>query len=148
MGLFDFFKKPIVLNDPIFGEIKSNGKGSFSCDCLFRPIHKKISCFIEADESGPTEEQRQFYKTIEDRYPELRAKIIPVMIDTFRNAYEDFEIKDFDSEFVLSSISLPQTGTKPFVWDICYYRNDKDDDHDFTITFNDLEPEEGVAING
>lgn len=146
MGLFDFFKKPVKIQDEVFGELTIDKGFVSGCDCFFKPLDKNIECLIDAGENGPNEEQRNFYKSIEQNYPLLRQKIVPIMLDTFQNWKEDFEIKDFDSEFSLSSISLPKIDATPVVWQVCY--SSIHDDHDFTIKVVDLNPEDRIAIDG
>jgi hypothetical protein len=56
------------------------------------------------------------------------------------------ESKDFDKEFMLSSIEIPGLSIKPAVWEMTY--TSIHDDHYFTAIFHDFEPESEIAING
>ena len=147
MGLFDFFKRTPQLIDPVFGKIKRGVTGTIWSSCLFKPLNANIKCYIDTYDTQPSETQREFYKKIENNYAELKSKIIPVLLDTFRNADENFEIGNLDTEFKLVCISLPDCKMRPFKWEICY-TTDFDRDHDFTIYFNDFEPEGDVHVNG
>jgi hypothetical protein len=146
MGLFDFFKKPAKVQDEVFGEMTIE-KGLINAACLFLPLNAIIECNLESNENGPTDDQRAFYKSIEQNYSQLRAKIVPIMQDTFRNWKEDFEIIDFDKEFTLTYISLPAIDSKPVQWEISY-TSVHDLNHNFNIIVNDLTPENDVAVDG
>jgi hypothetical protein len=101
MGFFNIFKKPNKIKDKFFGEltlmeIKNNPANSyFEGKVFFRPINEQIECSIDADFTGPTDEQRAFFKRIESSFEQLILKSKPLIEEEFNNWKDSFEIKDF-----------------------------------------------------
>src|SRR6478752_9133332 len=106
MGLLDFiFGKTPKIEHEFFGTmqfyqdkrnpIKSyyNGKRHFS------PSDKTIEIGISGDVGGPTQEQIDFFKSIENNYPMITNSNAPLIEDEFGNWKEGFKINDFYSEF-------------------------------------------------
>ena len=139
-------KKPTKIQDEVFGELNLR-KGFISAKCAFKPLNLKIFCILRTYDNNPSPEQRLFFQSIVQNYTELRQKLIPVMLDTFKESKQDFEINDFDKEFTLISISLPIINNESVVWEICF-SSIHDYNHTFTIIVKDFEPENGVVIDG
>lgn len=149
MGLFNLFKKAVIIEDDIFGKLrfmdfKSNsyfeGKGYFA------PINGETELLIEADATGPTIAQKEFYASLQQDFDTYIKKIKPIIEDEFRNWKEDFQIKDFYSEFKLVCITIPRLNSTPVKWDMAF-TTIHDENHHVTIDFIDLEPD-GVLIDG
>lgn len=112
MGLFDIFKKPVTIQDDFFGKLrfmkmKADGNSYFEGKGLFKPTGKDIEYFITATEEGPDLRQKEFYNWIQKNYTELVIKFKPLIEDEFGNWKEGFKIKDFDREFQLFALSIP-----------------------------------------
>jgi hypothetical protein len=151
MGLFNFFKKPTLIQDAFFGELrfvdfKDTSKNYFEGKGYFAPTNNHTEYFINADKEGPTAQQKQFYTDLQSNFSDYIQKITPLIEGEFRNWKEDFVIKDFTKEFELVCITIPRLDLKPLVWDMAF-TTVHDADHHITIDFIDDQPQ-GVLIDG
>ncbi len=64
-----------TLVDPLFGEVRYDGKGSWSGSAAFAPIADTVSVLIAADETGPTEAHREAFRELTRRYTAMSAEI-------------------------------------------------------------------------
>jgi hypothetical protein len=92
MAFFDFlFGKKIIIDDDFFGRMlfiqfkKKPQKNYFECKRDFKPSGRPIEVLINADVSGPTSTQKDFFRQIENEYDNLTAKIVPMIENVFRN---------------------------------------------------------------
>jgi hypothetical protein len=150
MGLFNLFKKPPKIQDETFGEMvycdfKDPSKNFFEGQGLFKPRQKTIGFTIDADESGPTRDQKDFYHSVENKYGQIKAAMIPLLNSELTDWYEGNKIEDFDSEFELESIVIPRMDKAPVQWSMVYVA--KKIKHWATIEFVDFEPKH-VLIDG
>ena len=151
MGLFDIFKKPVAIQNDFFGNLrfrkmKAEGKSYFEGKGIFKPTGKEIEYFITANEDGPDQKQKEFYNWIQENYSDLVIKFKPLIEDEFRNWKEDFTIKNFDSEFQLVALTIPNQDMKPLKWDLSF-DTEHDENHQFTVEFSGVEPQ-AVLIDG
>jgi len=58
-------------------------------------------------ENVVTPEQHKFYSELQTNYNEYKSKMTPIIEDTFKNAIDNFSIVDFDKEFKLTTIMIP-----------------------------------------
>lgn len=151
MGIFNLFKKPTIIQDEFFGPLrfvsfKKAANSYFEGRGYFNPANSETEYLIEAAIEGPTETQRQFYRDLQSNFTLYVEKIIPLIEDEFRNWQEDFVIKDFNLEFKLVCITIPNLETKPLVWDMAF-TTVHDLNHHVTIDFIDDQPN-GILIDG
>lgn len=151
MGLFDLFKKPQIIQDDFFGSLrfmtfKDSTKNYFEGKGILKPTTDEIEYFIEADLSGPTIDQRNFYDKVQNSFDEITSKVTPLIEDEFKNWKEDFKIKDFKKEFKPVALTIPRMTSKPLTWDISF-ETIHDDNHQITVDFKDFEPD-GILIDG
>lgn len=151
MGLFDNFKKPVTIQDEFFGKLrfmkmKTDGNSYFEGKGHLKPIGKEIAYFITANEDGPNQKQRDFYNWVQENYSNLAMNIKPLIEDEFRNWKEDFTIINFDSEFHLVALTIPNQDKKPLKWDLSF-DTEQDENHQITVEFSGHEPQ-GILING
>jgi hypothetical protein len=152
MAFFDLFKrkKSIVLHDELFGEIKFLDFGKnvsyFEAKVVFAPGGHTITCLIPADESGPTESQRVFYRQLQANYVAYTEKVKHLIEEEFRHFNEEFKIEDFSKELELEHLQLPQPGKPDYEWEMAF-ASLQDDNHLITIGFVGEEPDE-VHIDG
>lgn len=144
MGLFDLFKKKEQVQDPVLGTL-TRDKFFWGGSTGFAPTRITIDIFVTTDRA-PMEAHREFYRKIEAQYDLLRPKLQAAMLELFRNWQEDFEIKDFDQEFQVLSISFGDVSTTPVVWEIAF--TNVYDDHMLTVTMRDMAPDADVQIDG
>lgn len=150
MGLFNLFKKPLRIQDETFGKMmyskfKDTSKNFFEGQGLFKPQQKTIGFTIDADESGPTKDQKDFYHSIEKKYEQIKAAMLPLLNRELIDWYDGNKIEDFDNEFELESIVIPRMDKAPVEWSLIYVA--KKIKHWATIEFVDLEPKH-VLIDG
>jgi len=151
MGFFNFFKKPTVIQDDFFGRLlymdfKDPSKGYFEGKGLFLPTNNETEYLIQADASGPTEGQREFYINLQKGFVDYIEKIKPLIEDEFRNWKEDFSIREFTKEFQLVCLTIPRLNSTPLIWDMAF-TTIHDKNHHITIDFSDYEPK-GILIDG
>ena len=144
MGLFDFFKSPPLLHDPFFGPLRfqqgtQHSTSYFEGTGLFAPTGQTIEYFIDAEEDGPSEDQRAFYRRLQTDFVQHRVRIEPLIVDEFRNWRPDFTIQNFTQEFTLLAVTIPQLDTSPVEWDLSF-STVHDLDHHITIYFQDQQP--------
>jgi hypothetical protein len=153
MGLLDLiFGKTVKIENHFFGQMlflgdkKDPGKSYFECRRHFKPSDTIIEIGIDGGETGPTQIQIDFFKSIEDRYKEITDSIRPMIEDEFGNWQEGFRIKDFGQEFEPVYLQLPRCESKVIVWEIAF-RSDHDRNHTFTATMHDFVAKE-ILIDG
>lgn len=152
MRLFDFLRrKPrVILTDDLFGPLeyftfKDASKNYYEGTITFDAQPCSIS--FDADENGPTTAQKEFFRELADRYPQLKNE---VLLPFLHRELEDWTSKepltDFDKAFEMDGISFYRIEGGPISWSLTLYWLNID--HWVTIEFNDWTPEEGVAIDG
>ena len=154
MRFFSFLSdKPITIEDKVFGTLRletygKNRPTSWLTEHLFfGPTGREISCSIDAGPDGPTEEQQAFFQKIEQNCYSLRGALIPVLEDEFRNWKPDFKIQDFDAEFWLVGLSIPELGKQTVEWEWSF-ETVHDDNHMLTIHMHGNIPQAGVRFDG
>lgn len=152
--MFNLFKKnpEILIEDIVFGKLKYINRkhsplGFFSGVVIFKPLNKNVECLINAEITGPTNEQREFYKTVESKYFELIELIKTLVESELRDWNENLKVSDFNKDFELLAISIPQMGSNPIMWDMVFRIVHDEGGHDLTITFKDFTPE-STLIDG
>jgi hypothetical protein len=151
MSLFDFWRKPPLINDEVFGKLRyiSGSKpqdGYFEGKGFFAPVGREIEYVIDSDETGPTKWQKQFYYRTQQNFTLYISLLQPLITVEFRNWKDDFVIQDFDKEFTLEFLSIPREGKQPAEWEIGF-TTVHDLNHNVTILFLGEEPKH-VTIDG
>ena len=153
MGFFDsIFGKTQKIDHDFFGQMIFNGgkvpnpSDYFECRRHFKPSDNVIEIGIDGDISGPTVNQINFFKTIEENYSDITKVITPLIEDELGSLKVDFKISDFNKEFEPVYLRLSRCESKPIIWEIAF-KSDHDRNHIFTITMNDFEAKE-ILIDG
>ena len=152
MGLLDFlFGKTKTVEDDFFGklfflEFKDTSKNYFEGRRFFKPSNRDIELAIDGSLPGPTENQKQFFQRIENDYKIVTERACLLIMDEFQNWQPDFQIQNFDQEFLPVHMTIPQIGDKEVVWELAFETN-HDRNHAVTITFKDFEATE-ILIDG
>ena len=149
MGLLDIFKRKRKIRDELFGELgytkfSNSLKNFYDGEVSFDS--QKMGVSLDADENGPTKEQKDFYLKIRDNYPTIKKDIIIPFLNKELEQWEENKIIDFDKEFTLDGISISRITDKPVEWSLTLYSLKIH--HYVTIEFVDLTPQEGVAVDG
>ena len=123
MGFFDIFKKKLKFNDDIFGELgytifKDPLKNFYDGTIIFNL--QEIGINIDADENGPTIEQKDFYIKIRDNYNSIKNDIIIPYLNKELIDWLDGNLQQIE-------------------WSFTFYC--KKIDHYVTIDFKDLNPQ-------
>jgi hypothetical protein len=144
MGFFNFFKSPPPVQDPLFGPLRyikgtKQTSGYFEGRGLFNPTGNTIEYLIDSDETGPSEAQREFYRTLQAEFTHYIVRIEPLIIDEFRNWLPDFVIHDFTQEFTLLAVTIPHLDISPVEWDL-WFSTVHDLNHQITVSFQDKQP--------
>lgn len=79
MGLFDIFKKKPKFVDELFGELgytkfSDNSKNFYDGSVTFDS--QQVGINLDADEKGPTINQKEFYIKLRDNYATIKKDII------------------------------------------------------------------------
>ncbi len=153
MGIFDFiFGKAIKIDNDFFGQMlfledkDEPDLSYFECRRHFKPSDNQIEIGIDGAETGPTQIQIDFFKSIEDNYTEITNAIKPLIEGEFGNWKVGFKITDFNKEFEPVYLRLPRCETKPVIWEIAF-ESDHDRNHTFNLTMEDFVAKE-ILIDG
>jgi len=151
MGVFSkllapFRSKRIV--DPVFGELLFMGKTCqyWEGTCRFSPTGNEIEVFVDAGEEGPGEYQHSFYRLVESKFSEVLRSLRPALEEEYRIWMEEDLLHPFDSEFTLSSLSIPSGMEQPVRWEVTFDCQ-SDPEHLFTVAMIDWSPE-SVTVDG
>lgn len=153
MGFLDFiFGKKVKRQDDFFGEMiflenrKQSEKNYFDCHRPFAPISKDIQLCVSGDLTESLERQQVFFKKIEENYSLLCARFAPIAEQEIRNWQPNFQVLNFEKEFVPDYLTLPRCDQSPVVWEISF-KWLQDFDHNFNFTLRDFQPHE-LMIDG
>jgi len=149
MGLLDIFKRKRKIRDELFGELgytkfSDSLKNFYDGEVTFNS--QKMGVSLDADENGPTKEQKEFYLKLRESYPNIKKDILITFLRKELEQWEDNEVIDFDTEFTLDGISISRITDKPVEWSLTLYSLKIH--HYVTIEFVDFTPQEGVAVDG
>jgi len=153
MGFWRFlFSKPVRIGDAFFGEmlfmeVKSDPSISyFECERYFKPSGEKIGLSVTGSLSGPTQRQKDFFTQVENDYPLLFTKLIPIIEAEFGAWMPQPIIKDFEAEFKPTFLDIPSCNQQPIEWEIVF---DTVHDVNHTVTVGMLGDEpQYVRIDG
>jgi hypothetical protein len=142
MGIFDFFKKKPKFVDELFGELgytkfKDSSKNFYDGQVNFQGNFIGIS--IDADENGPTNEQKEFFKKLNTEYNKIKENIIlPFLRNELEDNIEDLGLNNFDNKFEFDEISIGRIKNEKTEWSITY--DSKPMRHFVSIDFMGMKP--------
>lgn len=145
MGFFNLFRKPLKIEDDVFGVMTAVDKNSFECHSFFMPESRVIGVCLDVIGATPSVAQKEFYRNIQSKYEQLKEMLIPVLNEELYDWYDGRSIQDFNEEFELESISVPVMEDGPVAWTITYVA--KQINHWATIELLDFTAT-GVVIDG
>lgn len=149
MGLFDIFKKRKKMIDELFGELKystfKDKSENFYEGTIFLDS-QQCGITIDADEDGPTNEQRRFFNDLKDKYPSIKSNLVSFLKDKLNGWTQDNMTLKFDEEFNLDGISLSIINEEPIEWSLILFS--KKINHYITIDFVSWTPKESITIDG
>jgi hypothetical protein len=124
MGFFDIFRKKPKFVDDFFGELgyttfKDPSKNFYDGTTRFQG--QVIGINLDADEKGPTKEQKDFFIKLDKDYQKIKNDIIiPFLKKEFADIIENSGIDKFDTEFEFDGICINRITVKPVEWSITY----------------------------
>lgn len=143
MGIFDLFKRKPKFNDAFFCDLgyttfKDSSKNFYDGEVKFQDT--EIGIIINADRYGPTLEQKEFFKKLDDNYLEIKEKIIlPLLRKKLEHNIKDSGLENFDSEFNFDGILIGKINNGKTEWSITY--DSKPMKHYVSIDFIGMHPE-------
>ena len=143
---------PKRMHDAFFGELTfmtppRGSSGYWEGGGTFEPTGEEIEYFIDGDENGPGESQRDAYIQIQAHYAELLQAIEPALRDAYSSWFPNAPTDEILSRFTLTSLSVPLAFSNAMEWDLSFDSLD-DSEHLFTVTMRGLAPVGEVAIDG
>lgn len=142
MGLFDIFKKKPKFQDDLFGELgyttfKDSSKNFYEGSVIFQA--QEIGICIDADENGPSNLQKDFFKRLDNEYDEIKNTIIiPFLRKELEEYIENSGIDNFVKEFSFDGIQLGVYSGDDTEWSITYDSNPLK--HYVSIDFEGMTP--------
>lgn len=145
MGLFSFLnKRTKQIHDDVFGLItfrpyKLLKSDYFVGSIYFAPTANDVDLFIYADQHGPTQAQKDFFKKIEDNYRKYVEMAIPLFLDTFKQQNNPVDISNFNQEFTLACIVIPEMKENDNEWKL-EFSTIHDENNHYTVVFINDKP--------
>lgn len=117
MSFLDRFRKKYRrIQDPTFGELTYEPPW-WRGKALFRPCSSEVAIGIEADEHGPTDQQRERFRELVQKYPGLLPSIGAALWELYRPVRAELE-GDRDARLGPSSASGMAEHTELFGIDV------------------------------
>jgi len=125
MGIFDFFRKPTIIKDELFGELrfvgfKDTSRNYYKGQVRFSPVNETINLIVEGNLPAPTAAQRAFYLNLQKTYFNYIDSIQAAVQEEFKEYSPGTEIRDFNKEFTVTGVTVPRTDQGALLWDISY----------------------------
>ena len=136
MGEF-IFGKTIVVQNSFFGEMIDAGD-IYECRKLFNPIGKEVEIGLVKKEIEPDEKQIDFFKWIENNYGLIVQKVSPIIEKRVAEWVPNYQIKNFEKEFILEYLFIPKCENEIFEWQISFYA-DNELQHSCSLDMKGLE---------
>jgi hypothetical protein len=125
----DIFK-PNEKVDSLFGVLKFRrafliiGTGYWDGEAHFEPLGKTVNVHITAGKSDALKTEREFYRQIEQHYPEIIGETLGVLYDTILNYYGSFFHNDTREEILadceLDAVILPSAKNPDSEWSLSF----------------------------
>jgi len=113
--------RPIYMEDPFFGRIEFEKVGFWVASPLFKPLGTRVEVLIGADENGPVEADREFYREIERRYETLFEVILDAIIKEAKEEAlwkPEFSRESLRKDLRLDTININPQDQGDGRWDI------------------------------
>ena len=112
-----------TLNDPLFGPLVYFPMTKvWSGKIQFPTPDREIEILVDSDDSGPAESQREFFRALVARWPEIQAAIGEILFPPIKKwAKSDYDEANPWAYFDLRGIRIPTLATEPVEWAISYW---------------------------
>ena len=118
--------RPIYMQDPFFGRIRFDKVGFWIASASFKPVGTPVEVLIAADEKGPVEAEREFYREIERRYETLLEIILNAIIEEAKEEAlwkPEFSRESLRKDLRLDTINIDPQDQGDARWDITFWIN-------------------------
>lgn len=145
MGILDLFRKPLAVDDNVFGSLKlitfkDPAKNYFEGEIVFKPTGHTVELVIEASQATPSAAQKKLYTDVLESYQGLTVKMAPLV----QKAISRDRITNFGKEFRALTLKIFRTSSGPARWEMSFESTDEEGEQ-FTVEFKGLEPVTVVA---
>jgi hypothetical protein len=143
MGLLDAVLRPfqpLRIDDPVLGPLRFQKVGFWEGRRTFAPAGGDVEFTVDADKAGPSDGQREFFIEFVRRYPELWAKVEP-MLRSELSKWSD----DCKAVFAIESFGVPGLGSEPPSWEVVYTTESAE--RYFCVLFDGWQPT-GIRVDG
>lgn len=127
--------KPIMLNDPVFGTLRFQKVGFWEGKVQFKPLSSEIEVLVDGDATGPTEEQRRWFKEIEEKYTSFLPQIIDTAMPQIQEWNKELTKEKMLKDLKLETISVNKCEPGKHEWDITF--NSESLEHWVSVEFTD-----------
>jgi hypothetical protein len=127
--------KPLTINDPVFGTLRFQKVGFWEGKVHFKPLSVEVEVLVDADSTGPTEEQRRWFKEVELKYPSLLPEIVEGAMPRIQEWNVDLTKDKMLQELKLESISVNKCESGRHEWDLTF--NSESLEHWVSVTLTD-----------
>ncbi|MBM3883040.1 MAG: hypothetical protein FJ387_25545 [Verrucomicrobia bacterium] len=109
---------PLRLSDPVLGELRFQTVGLWEGRRYFAPLGREIEFSVDAGRSGPTEQQRQFYREFEAGYRDLEPGFAKLLVDEWPLWSRKPVQGGVWDEFQLESFGIPASAEASAQWEV------------------------------
>jgi hypothetical protein len=145
--------KPLVIEDPVFGSLRfmrmpDPRKSYWEVAARFRGLSEApIELFIDADETGPKDQQRILYARMADKFEVILGLTLVELERAYSQWFQRQPPAELSARFSLESLSVPSMEADTMEWELCFSCSD-DSEHLFTVEFVGWKPTGNVSIDG
>ena len=136
---------PLKLSDPVFGYIRFQKVGFWEGKVQVKPLSSEIEVLIDGGATGPTEEQRRWFRIVEEKYLAALPHIIEAAMPRVREWNKELTKEKLLAELKLETISVNKCEPETHEWDITFYSGTLE--HWLNITLNEWS-EKNTIIDG
>jgi hypothetical protein len=132
--------QPTFVEDPYFGRVSLDKPVGWVGTRPFPPTYSNVDFALGGGPDGPTERQRDFFRLIEERYPELVEQYRARLVGEGERFTDGSSPQALFDSLQLQFVMLPAIGDGPVKWEMTYATDL--DDHLITLRFTDWRFEE------
>ena len=146
--MFKWFKSKVChkqIDDPVFGALLYMG-GYWEGAGNFPALNENIEWFVDADENGPGESQKELFFTISKKYKETENKVFKVLVNEIEQWVKPDPSPELSKVLRLTSISIPSEETPGMVWELVYESSLRGNPY-FAVAMKGWEPTGSIEVS-
>lgn len=132
--------RPLRVDDPVLGTLRFQKVGFWEGKKPFPAAGREVEFTVDADKAGPREGHREFFTKFIQRYPELFAKMEP-MLRSELSKWSD----DLNPNFTIESFGIPDPASSPPEWEVVFTTESAG--HYLCVLFEGWQPT-GIRVDG